>query len=199
MRYFTISMAGTGVYKEKGSKFVSFIHPIKSLGMYNNFLKRYRLKYKNACHVCSAYRLYINGQIIENAFDDGEPRGSSGLPILNKLKKHELVNISLYIVRYFGGTKLGISGLISSYGLAAEDSFLNISKKLWKPVKIIDITHNYKYSKLINIACLKFKGEIANQDFNHKIQTRVKIKVDLEFEFKKFLFENSNGEISILL
>ena len=83
-----------GTFSDRGSKFYAFLHPLNDLDTYKNLIRKYKEKNPDACHVCSAYRIYLNGWIDEYATDDGEPKGSSGLPILNTLKRNNLVNIA---------------------------------------------------------------------------------------------------------
>ena len=197
MSYFTISTVSTGEFRDKGSKFFAFVHPIESLDTYKVNLQDYKSAHPKACHVCSAYRLYSNGQLDEYMSDDGEPRGSSGPPILNSIKRHEIINVGLFVVRYFGGTKLGIPGLINAYGSGAEDALLDIAKAPWKPTMIVLVEHGYDQSNIIEMVVAQFAGEIINQDFAEGIQTTVKLDEGLEIEFDKYLFEKSNGKLSV--
>ena len=87
MKYQTIKTIGKGEYKSRGSKFYSFSHSITNLDEYRHLISVYRSNYPNACHICSAYRLFISSRLDEQSSDDGEPRGSSGQPILNQLKR----------------------------------------------------------------------------------------------------------------
>ena len=197
MSYFTISTVSTGEFRDKGSKFFAFVHPIESLDDYKVNLQDYKSAHPKACHVCSAYRLYSNGQLDEYMSDDGEPRGSSGPPILNSIKRHDIINVAIYVVRYFGGTKLGIPGLINAYGSAAEDALLDIAKAPWKPTMVVLVEHGYDQSNIIKMVVAQFAGEIINQDFAEGIQTTVKLDEGLEIEFDKYLFEKSNGKLSV--
>ena len=197
MSYFTISTVSTGEFRDKGSKFFAFVHPIESLDTYKVNLQDYKSAHPKACHVCSAYRLYSNGQLDEYMSDDGEPRGSSGPPILNSIKRHEIINVGLFVVRYFGGTKLGIPGLINAYASGAEDALLNIAKIPWKPTIVLIVEHVYDQSKIIEMVVAQFAGEIINQDFAEGIQTTVKLDEGLEIEFDQYLFEKSNGKLSV--
>ena len=91
----SINKISKGQFTNRGSKFYAFLHPVDNLDKYKNFIHKYKEKNPNACHVCSAYRIYLNGWIDEYATDDGEPKGSSGLPILNTLKRHNLINSAI--------------------------------------------------------------------------------------------------------
>lgn len=197
MSYVTISKVSTGEFRDKGSKFFTFLHPIESLDAYKAKLQYYKLLHPKACHVCSAYRLLINGKLNEYSSDDGEPRGSSGPPILNSIKRNHIINIGIYVVRYFGGNKLGIPGLINAYSSSAEDVLLNIDKIPWKPSKVMLIEHSYEQINIIDILVTKYKGKITNQEFGENIQTKIRLDEGLVRKFEKSLVEKSNGELYI--
>jgi len=105
--------------REKGSKFIGFLFQAGSTGEFEELLGRIESKYPDATHHCYAYRI-DPVDLSEFAQDDGEPGGTAGLPILNRLKSHDIVNAGLVVVRYYGGTNLGKSGLIRMYGETAE-------------------------------------------------------------------------------
>ena len=197
MKYFTISKVNKGEFRDKGSKFFAFLHPIESLYSYKVNLQYHKSAHPKACHVCSAYRLYSNGQLDEYSSDDGEPRGSSGPPILNSIKHHGIINVGLFVVRYFGVTKLGIPGLINAYGSGAEDALLNISKIVWRPTICVLVEHGYEHVNIMSLLIAKFKGQIINQVFGESIETTVQLDEGTDIEFDKALFEKSNGKLSV--
>lgn len=116
--YITISTPGEAIYKEKGSKFLSFAFHIDSEDEADAIRKDFKKKYYDATHVVYAFRIGAEGEQFRAA-DDGEPSGSSGLPVLNTIKSKNITNVIVLVVRYFGGTKLGIPGLIDAYSQAA--------------------------------------------------------------------------------
>jgi uncharacterized YigZ family protein len=137
-RYLTIPNSGEGIYREKGSKFIGFAFPVKSEAEIKTALESIRKMHPTARHHCYAYR--INPlQERWRANDDGEPSSSAGKPILNQLKSMELQNALVVVVRYFGGTLLGVPGLIHAYReaakLALEDAG-RIEAQLMQPVKV---------------------------------------------------------------
>lgn len=119
--YKTIASEAEGLFKEKGSKFHSFAYPVESEEDVKQRLDGLRKKYFDARHHCYAYRLGADGAKFR-ANDDGEPNHSAGDPILGQLRSKELTNTLIVVVRYFGGVKLGVGGLISAYRIAAEDA-----------------------------------------------------------------------------
>lgn len=119
--YLTIQAPGRGEFKSKGSKFYSYAFRVDSEKDIKNRLEQIKKEHFKSRHVCYAYRLDVaNTQYRAN--DDGEPSGTAGLPILNVTKSHQLVKILIAVVRYFGGTKLGVSGLIEAYKTAAKNA-----------------------------------------------------------------------------
>ncbi len=114
----TLRAATQGEYKEKGSRFLAYAFPVSSLEEVEEHLAALKKQYYDARHHCYAYRLGPTGAHWR-ANDDGEPAHTAGTPILNHLKSLELTNVLCVVVRYFGGTKLGASGLIRAYKAAA--------------------------------------------------------------------------------
>ena len=119
--YLTVSTISEGLYKEKGSRFISFAFPVSGVAEIKEILAGKKKKFHDASHVCYAYILGTQGEETR-ANDDGEPSGTAGRPILGVLLSHNLTNTLLVVVRYFGGTKLGASGLINAYKEAAADA-----------------------------------------------------------------------------
>jgi uncharacterized YigZ family protein len=119
--YLTIAAPSEGLYKDKGSKFIAYAYPVFSEEEIKEILNELKKNHHNARHHCYAWRL---GASMEHyrANDDGEPSGTAGRPILGQIRSKELTNILIVVVRYFGGTLLGVSGLIKAYGTAAEDA-----------------------------------------------------------------------------
>ena len=119
--YKTIEEQGEGIYTEKRSKFLAFAIPVTSVDEVKEQVDAYQKKYYDARHVCYAYRLGECGDQ-ERANDNGEPSGTAGKPILGQIHSKELTNVLVIVVRYFGGVKLGTSGLIVAYRLAAAEA-----------------------------------------------------------------------------
>jgi len=117
----TIAAASEGFFKDRGSKFYAFAYPVQTEAEISQIQKQLRKKFYDARHHVYAFRLGAKKDIFR-ASDDGEPANSSGPPILGQIRSHELSDILIVVIRYFGGTKLGIPGLINAYRTAAEDA-----------------------------------------------------------------------------
>lgn len=140
--YRTINAKSQGYFKDKGSKFIAFALPVTSEEEVKNRLEELRKEYHDARHHCYAYRIGFDGE--EYRFnDDGEPSGTAGRPIFGQIRSNELTNILIVVVRYFGGTKLGKSGLIAAYKVSAADALDN-SEKVTKVVQdFYEIKYDY--------------------------------------------------------
>jgi uncharacterized YigZ family protein len=123
-RYLTIASISDGLYREKGSRFIALACPVCSENEVKQHLNELKKKYYDARHHCYAFRLGVTGELWR-AVDDGEPSGSAGKPILGQLLSNNLTNIAVFVVRYFGGIKLGVPGLINAYRSATADAIQN--------------------------------------------------------------------------
>jgi uncharacterized YigZ family protein len=133
--YKTIKSSSEGTYKEKGSRFLAFAFPVVNQEEIKPIIERIRKEYHDASHHCFAYMIGRE-RLIWRINDDGEPSGSAGRPILGQINSFWLTNILIVVSRYFGGTLLGVSGLINAYKTAAADAIRN--------AEIIDRTlHEY--------------------------------------------------------
>ena len=119
--FFTVTEAG-GPFeiKELGSRFLSFLYPLVSAAEADSQIIELRKSHPDATHVCTAWRLWRDGDEYARHNDDGEPAGTAGSPILNEIRRRECFNVLVGVVRYFGGTKLGTGRLRRAYGKAAR-------------------------------------------------------------------------------
>ena len=122
--YRTIENVSEGIYKEKGSRFIAYVYPVTTEEQIREILAGLKEKYYDARHHCYAWRLGADKSRFR-ANDDGEPSSTAGKPILGQLQSNDLTNILLVVIRYFGGIKLGVSGLINAYRQAAADAIQN--------------------------------------------------------------------------
>lgn len=123
-KYLTINAPSEGLYKEKGSKFIAFAIPVSNVEQIKTILEEKRKEHHDARHVCYAYILGVD-KADYRSNDDGEPSGTAGRPILGSILSAGVTNVLIAVVRYFGGTKLGTSGLINAYKVASADALEN--------------------------------------------------------------------------
>ena len=122
--YKTINAESKGTYSELRSKFLAFAHPVRTVNEAMSFVEYYQRKYYDARHCCWAYMLGAERETFRSN-DNGEPSGTAGKPILGQINSNELTDIIILVIRYFGGVKLGTSGLIGAYKTAAADAIQN--------------------------------------------------------------------------
>lgn len=176
--YRTIKNNSKGVFKDRGSKFFAYAYPVETENGINDLRTSLKKQYHDARHHVYAFHLGVE-QPIFRASDDGEPSNSSGPPVLGQIRSFELTNILIVVVRYFGGTKLGVPGLINAYKSAAHDALQNaeiIEKTIEKRLKIA-----FGYPQM-NEAMRLTKSEgirIAGQDFEMDCTMELMIKKSL--------------------
>lgn len=115
--FLTIAQTSTAEFKDRGSKFIAYAYPTKSAEEFKMYLLQIKTLHPKASHHCFAYRLGTDNNLFR-ASDDGEPSGSAGKPILNAIDSKKVTNVLVVVVRYFGGTMLGVPGLINAYKTA---------------------------------------------------------------------------------
>jgi uncharacterized YigZ family protein len=162
--------------KEKGSKFIGFAFPINNEKELKTALEGLKIEHPKATHHCYAFRIGINGENYR-ANDDGEPSGSAGLPIYNQLLAHNLTNILVVIIRYYGGTKLGVSGLVKAYKestkMTLEEAEI-ITKELETELEI-----HFKFSQQNVIFSLLNKFNAKVLDFDAQEDCKITAKLNL--------------------
>ena len=183
--------------KEKGSKFIGFAFPVDDETELKKSLEKIREEHPKATHHCYAYRLGIKGENYR-ANDDGEPSGSAGLPIYNQLLAHEITNVLVIVVRYYGGTKLGVSGLVKTYKESAKITLEEaeiITKELESE---IEISFNFSQQNQIFTLLNKFDGRILDFLSDEKCVITAKIKTSLYENISEQLSEMQNISFKIL-
>ena len=163
-KYKEIKSATTGVYKEKGSKFIAYSFPVHSEENVKEKLEEVKKLEHSARHHCYAYILKTD-KSAQRANDDGEPSSTAGKPILGQIISNDLTNILIVVVRYFGGVKLGVPGLIRSYKTAALDAISN-SEIITKIIKE-QFAVSFKYPQMNDVMRLvkEYNLEVVNTDF----------------------------------
>jgi len=163
-KYKEVKIHTTGIYKEKGSKFIAYSYPVYSEEEVKEKLEEVRKLEHSARHYCYAYILYPD-KSAQRANDDGEPSSTAGKPILGQILSNDLTNILIVVVRYFGGVKLGVPGLIRSYKTAAAEAILEatiITKTIKEQYEV-----SFKYPQMNDVMRLikEYDLEVVNTDF----------------------------------
>ena len=181
--------------KEKGRKFIGFAYPVSDEKELKSALLHLKELHPKATHHCYAFRMGMNGENYR-ANDDGEPSGSAGLPIYNQLLAHEITNVLVVVIRYYGGTKLGVSGLVKAYKesakLALEESEI-ITKELESEVSI---RFNFNQQNLIFTLLNKFEGKILDFLTDEQCTIIAKIKTSQKEKISEQLSEMQNIKYS---
>ena len=198
--YKTIDVHGEGIYSEKRSKFLAFAIPVLTLDDVKREVEAYQKKYYDARHVCYAYRLGERRELFR-ANDNGEPSGTAGKPILGQIDSRELTNVLVIVVRYFGGIKLGTSGLIVAYKAAAAEA-LDATEHIEKTINE-EITLKFSYP-LLNDVLRIVKEEspcIVEQVFDNECIVRLSIRLSrmprLRERYEKLVIDSRNDLIIV--
>ncbi len=161
--YNTIEKQGTATFTDRGSKFIAYAFPIDSIEGFKATLQQVKKEHPKASHFCFAYRIGNGGQTYRVS-DAGEPAGSAGRPIMGQIDSKELINVCVIVLRYFGGTLLGIPGLINAYKSAASMA-LQIIPVVRKQIEVkYEIHFDYTISNDVLKILRKFECTIDKQE-----------------------------------
>jgi uncharacterized YigZ family protein len=161
--YNTIATLSTAEFKDRGSKFLAYAYPINSVEDFKKTLQLLKKEHPKAVHHCFAYRLGTDGNSFRVS-DDGEPSGSAGRPILGQIDSKQLTNVLIVVVRYFGGTLLGVPGLINAYKTAASHA-LQTTPIVQKQIEIpYDIQFNYNQVNDVMTVLKQYNCSIISQE-----------------------------------
>lgn len=166
--------------REKGSRFLSYLFPVWEDGVFEERLSNLRKEFYDASHHCSAVIRFGN-PTIEHAHDDGEPAGTAGLPILNAMRSANLMNAGIIVIRYFGGTKLGKSGLIETYGWAAESVIDMAELYPVRSASTVRVTSTYDNIKTVEMIIQRTGAERIASNYMQEIELILRIDSD-QFE-----------------
>lgn len=175
--YLTISAPSEGVYREKMSKFLAFAHPVATVEEAKGVIAQYQKKYFDARHVCWAYMLGFDRCTFQSN-DNGEPSGTAGKPILGQINSFGLTDVVIVVVRYFGGIKLGTSGLIVAYREAAKEALEAAPIVERKLMKRVAFTFPYLSMNDIMRAVKQLQLEICQQTFDNSCSMTVSVRAD---------------------
>lgn len=186
--FYTLDAPAEGLYKEKMSKFISFAVPVASAIEAKEVVAKYQKEYFDARHVCWAYMIgTARNEFLSN--DNGEPSGTAGKPILGQINSFNLTNIVIIVVRYFGGIKLGTSGLIVAYREAAREAIL--AGNIIECHEMASNTFNFPYLAMNDVMKVVKDPEIkiTNQTFDNSCQITITTRLDSRDKFTNRLLD----------
>lgn len=184
--FYTLASTGTSIYKDKMSKFIAYAVPVQSVAEAKDVISAYTNKYHDARHVCWAYMVgaarteYLSS-------DNGEPSGTAGKPILGQINSFNLTNVVIVVIRYFGGIKLGTSGLIVAYREAAREAIQSVG--IIECHDMTDISFTFPYVSMEPVMRLvKSPGiNIMEQEFDNSCSMTISLRADHAGEMRRRL------------
>ena len=194
--FLTIKGDASSLLKEKGSKFIGSASHVQDEQEAKMNLEKIKKKYHDATHNCWAYRVGQGDKIIGLSNDDGEPSGSAGAPMLSVIEGAELTNLIVIVTRYFGGTKLGVGGLIRAYGgcvkLLVENASIN------EETITVDVTLLVDYPQLSNVlrVASRFKAEVRQDHEDGKALVTVSVRLSEVDQFSSDVVDATGGGVS---
>ena len=193
----TIKTSSEGIYKDKGSKFIAFAIPTSSEPQFKIEQARIKKDYNDARHHCYAFSIGSEGKLYRYS-DDGEPNNSAGKPIYGQLLSFGVTNVTIIVIRYFGGTKLGVGGLITAYKEAAKDALNNATIIEQEVTEFLTISFKYETMNSIMGLVKSFDLKIVEQQF--ELDCMIKLNCPkrnkLQLETRLELIQNINYTFS---
>ena len=175
--YLTLGKPSEGVYREKMSKFLAFAHHAATPEEAKEIIARYQKEYYDARHVCWAYMTGFDRTVFQSN-DNGEPSGTAGKPILGQINSFGLTDVVIVVVRYFGGIKLGTSGLIVAYREAAREALQSADIVECKLMKKVAFTFPYLAMNDVMRAVKQSDVEISSQIFDNACSMEIAVRAD---------------------
>ena len=195
--YYSIEAPAEGIFKDQKSRFLAFAYPVESEAEVKALLEKARRDYHDARHHCLAYRIGHDGAVWR-ASDDGEPSGTAGRPILGQIDSAGLSDVAVIVVRYFGGIKLGVPGLIAAYREATRDALQNAVKVRKVAGRWYRLA--YDYSQMPDV--MKIVKEMAlpqrEQSFSQECSLQVRVRLSSEADFLEKIKNLSNFKYEII-
>jgi len=192
--YYTIEREATAEYKDRGSKFIGYAFPVSSVEGFKEKLNEVKKLHPKATHHCFAYRLGLDGNTFRVS-DDGEPSGSAGRPILGQIDSKELVNVMVVVVRYFGGTLLGVPGLINAYKSAAALTLQTTPLVQRQVEQELIIQFDYTQMNEIMRVVKQYNGRVVQQEMQLFCSMTVAVPRNRFTEINYILKELRNVEV----
>ena len=194
--YSTIDIPAIAEFKDRGSKFLAYSYPVNSVDTCKKIIAGLKKEHSKAVHFCVAYRIGVEGNIFR-ASDDGEPAGSAGRHILGQIDSKQLTNIMVVVVRYFGGTLLGVPGLINAYKTATTLA-LQLAPIVQRPIELqYELNFDYHQMNEVMMIVKQYNCSVTEQEAQLFVQLKIGIpKARLEEALNKF---NDLREVKLTL
>lgn len=172
--YFTIEQPALAEFKDRGSKFLAYTYPVTDIEGAKKHLANLKKEHPKAVHHCLAYRMGVDGSTFRVS-DDGEPAGSAGRPILGQIDSKQLTNVLVVVVRYFGGTLLGVPGLINAYKTATSLA-LQLSPIIQKAIEIPYVLHfDYQQMNEVMMVVKQYNCSVVTQTAQLFVELKIGI------------------------
>lgn len=174
--YFTVDQVSKGLFKDKGSRFLAFAHQVCSEDDVRRIVKQYKMEFYDARHHCYAFVIGPDAKC-KRGSDDGEPSNSAGAPILGQIESRKLTNVCVVVIRYFGGKKLGVPGLIHAYKSAASEALDRA--KIIKGFVMAEFTFSHPIGRVGEVQqCInKFDFSIIEEEYGEQCTLRIEVKL----------------------
>ena len=170
--YYTIDQPAFAEFKERGSRFLAYCYPVGSIEVCKKYISALKKEHPKAVHYCVAYRIGVDGSIFRVS-DDGEPAGSAGRPILGQIDSKQLTNVMVVVVRYFGGTLLGVPGLINAYKTATSLA-LQLTPLVQKAIEInYELNFDYHQMNEVMMIVKQYHCSVIQQEAQLFVQLKI--------------------------
>jgi len=191
--YKTVTSESEGHFQSRGSKFIAYVFPMDSLSKLDERITLLKSEHPKARHNCYGYRILSENGIREYSSDDGEPSGSAGRPILSAIRSAELINVGCVVVRYFGGTKLGVPGLIEAYKESTRDALGIAELKTVKRTKIYRLSMPMALQPHMLNACKKMALDVSDATYSASFELYVHIPLEDHDRTFRLLLKKLSG------
>jgi uncharacterized YigZ family protein len=160
---------------EKHSRFIGVGFPCQSLDAFKRHKADLEREFPDASHICFAYKFFEQGQLQQRFSDAGEPSGTAGKPILMHIEGQDLIQVVVFVVRYFGGIKLGAGGLVRAYGNTAKQLLLEAETADYAPLIKVEVTLPYAEQNRLDYLARKHKAVIVNREFGEDLRVELEL------------------------
>lgn len=195
--YRTISNVAKSEIKIKGSRFIAYAAPVANRKEAEGCYTDRALRYADATHNCFAYKLDLGDLAEWRTGDDGEPAGTAGKPILQTIEGKDLSNVIVIVTRYFGGTKLGVGGLIRAYGAAATEVLNHVSLVTKYLTVSFNVAFPYNMTNAVMKQVANFKADIIKSVYDTEPNLDVRVRQTLADSFRSMIIDSTAGRASV--